>query len=372
MADQDFLPQNDYSRRIIHLDMDSFYASVEMRDNPALAKKAVVIAQNPLEHGGHGVVATANYRARKYGVGSAMAAIEAVRRIPPGELVFISPNFAKYHRVSDQVHQIMHRVTDQVQSVALDEAYLDVTKSKLPDKSPLELASYMQECIFKELHLTSSFGVSYNKFLAKMGSEYAKPFGRTYISPEDAPAFLNRQDIKEFPGIGQKTQAKLRELGVNTGKDLKDFGLDQLLSTFKKAGYYMALHAYGIDLSPVVSSRARKSLGMERTFEPEVYSFDQAENYLLKFCQKVAQELAAKGLVAGVIVLKLRDRNFKTITRRQKLAKPSQDPDLFYQVAKELLDKEPEFVEEGIRLLGVSAGELEAGRYQEINLFEDS
>lgn len=199
MADIDLLPRNDFSRRIIHLDMDAFYASVEMRDRPELANKAVVIAQDPRKTGGHGVIATANYRARKYGVGSAMAAAQAVKLIPAEELVFVEPDFAKYHRVSGQVHGLMHELTDQIESVALDEAYMDVTRSKIPGKSALELASYLQEQIFRQLHLTSSFGVSYNKFLAKMGSEYAKPFGRTYLAPGPGPGLFRQAGDQEIP-----------------------------------------------------------------------------------------------------------------------------------------------------------------------------
>ncbi|WP_201330050.1 DNA polymerase IV, partial [Lactobacillus nasalidis] len=329
-----------------------------------------VIARDPRKTGGHGVVATANYRARKYGVGSAMAAVQALKLIPARELVFVEPDFAKYRRVSGQVHDLMHELTDQIESVALDEAYLDVTRSKMPDKSPLQLASWLQERIFQDLRLTSSFGVSYNKFLAKMGSEYAKPFGRSYISPDRAQAFLDRQEIKNFPGIGKKTQERLQKEGVLTGGDLRAYGLDRLLKNFKKAGYYMALHAYGIDLSPVRASRQRKSLGKERTFEPVIYDQDRARAYLRDFSKTVAAELDQRQLLARVIILKLRDRNFKTITRRQMI-QPSRDPDLFYQQAAELLDKEPEFLAEGIRLLGLSAGELEEAHYQEISLFAD-
>ena len=264
----------------------------------------------------------------------------------------------------------MHELTDQIESVALDEAYMDVTRSKIPGKSALELASYLQEQIFRQLHLTSSFGVSYNKFLAKMGSEYAKPFGRSYIAPDRAQDFLDRQEIKRFPGIGKKTQERLKEAGVLTGRDIRNYGLSRLLKDYKKSGYYMALHAYGIDLSPVQASRQRKSLGKERTFEPVIYDQDRAEAYLKDFSQTVAAELKERNLLARVVVLKVRDRNFKTITRRQKV-QPTCDPEVFYQLAKELLGREPEFLAEGIRLLGLSAGELEEKHYQEISLFAD-
>lgn len=190
MSKENLLPQNDIHRRIIHLDMDAFYASVETRDHPELKNKALVVGQDPRHNGGHGVVATCNYHARKYGVHSAMPAIQAVHLVPEEELVFIRPNFEKYHRVSAQVHSFMHEITDLVESVALDEAYLDVTHNKIGQESSVQLALDLQKKIKSKLGLNSSFGVSYNKFLAKMGSEYAKPFGRTVILPDEALNFF--------------------------------------------------------------------------------------------------------------------------------------------------------------------------------------
>ncbi len=252
------LPKNDTSRKIIHLDMDAFYASVEMRDNPSLANKALIIGQDPRLNNGHGVVATANYVARKFGVHSAMSTMKALKLVPESEVVFLKPNFEKYRSVSSQIHELMYEMTDQVESVALDEAYLDVTQNKLGAYSALELAIRLQKKIFKEVHLNSSFGISYNKFLAKMGSEYAKPFGRTVILPNEAKIFLSQRKISDFPGIGERTQQQLKELGVKNGSDLQKLDTEFLIKKFKKMGYVIAQHAHGIDLNPVVKKRKRK------------------------------------------------------------------------------------------------------------------
>lgn len=369
MNNENLLPENDFHRRIIHLDMDAFYASVEMRDHPELSNKAVVISNDPRKNNGHGVVATANYFARSFGVHSAMPAIKAVKLIPENQLVFVKPDFNKYHAISDQVHEIMHEVTDIIETVALDEAYLDVTKNKLGNYSVIELGNYLQQRIYHTLHLTSSFGASYNKFLAKMGSDYAKPFGRTVILPRDSLNFLANQDIKKFPGIGKKTQKTLRDLNVNNGKDLRDFGILNLIEKFKKSGYYMALHAYGIDLEPVLASRIRKSLGKERTFEPSIFDENYAVTQLRNFSHDVAQSLRSKGLTGKVVVLKLRDSDFKTITRRKMLDKQTSNEWEFYQASRELFEQESEYLLNGIRLLGVSVTDLQSVHYEQINLF---
>lgn len=363
------LPKNDIHRRIIHLDMDAFYASVEMRDHPELKHKAVVVAHDPREYNGHGVITTANYIARRYGVGSAMPAIKAVRQIPAEKLVFIPPNFKKYHAVSDQVHAIMHEVTDVIEPVSLDEAYLDVTKNKLGDYSSIELGNYMQQKVYQETGLTCSYGVTYNKFLAKMGSEYAKPFGKTVILPEEAQAFLARQDIKKFPGVGKKMQVVLREMGINTGADLQAKSVKFLIDHFKKMGYVMALHSRGIDLSPVQAERQRKSIGKERTFEPSIFEEQAALTQLRKYSHEVAEILRQQNLQTDCVVLKIRNTAFRTVTRRKMLKHSTQDGNLIYAEARDLFSGLPEFLDQGIRLLGVSVTNLKQETFEETNLF---
>lgn len=362
------LPKNDTSRKIIHLDMDAFYASVEMRDDPKLVNKALIIGQDPRKSNGHGVVATANYIARKYGVHSAMSTAKALQLVPESEVVFLKPNFEKYRSVSNQIHKLMYEITDQVESVALDEAYLDVTKNKVGTYSALELAINLQKAIFKDIHLNSSFGISYNKFLAKMGSEYAKPFGRTIILPQEARQFLARRKISDFPGIGKKTQEQLKALGIHTGADLQQLDVDFLIKKFKKMGYMIAQHAQGIDLSPVTSNRKRKSIGIERTFEPNIYDQNQALTLLRTYSEQLAKKLAEKQVTAQTIVLKIRNNNFETITRRLKLRKPSRDALDFFQDAKTLFTPLEYFLKDGIRLLGLSVTDLIAKSFEEIKL----
>lgn len=363
----DLLPKNDFHRKIIHLDMDAFYASVEMRDNPALKNKALVIAHDPREYNGHGVVATANYLARQYGINSAMPAIEAVKRIPKDKLVFVTPNFDKYRQVSAQVHEIMHAVTDQVESVALDEAYMDVTSNKLGNYSAIELGSYMQERIYKELQLGASFGVSYNKFLAKMGSEYAKPFGRSVILSQEALTFLADQPIKKFPGVGKKTQGTFQALGLKTGKDLQKLTVKELTTLFGKFGYQLALHAHGIDFSPVKAQRKRKSIGKENTFLPVLFDQNEILRNLRNFAESISKQLKEKKLQGKVVTIKVRTPDFVTKTKRKTLSQFTNDEQIIYQASYELLNQ-IDYRTAGIRLLGISVSQLENNRYTEINL----
>lgn len=368
MNDLDLLPRNNTKRKIIHVDMDAFYASVEQRDNPELKTKALVIAHDPRKHHGHGVITTANYVARQYGVNSAMPAQTALENIPRELLVFVEPDFTKYREISRQIHEIMYELTDVVESVALDEAYLDVTTNKLGNLTTIELATYLQQKIFKTTHLTSSVGISYNKFLAKMASEYAKPFGRSLILPTEAEDFLASKDIKEFPGIGKKTQEIMYDLGINTGLDLRQQDIHYLMKKFKKAGYLYAQHARGIDLRAVKSSRTPKSIGKERTFEPNLVDRNRALNYLRDFAGQVSQNLQQKHLVAKTVMLKIRDKNFNTVTKQTTLKAATNEATVIYQEGMKLFDDFPEFLDEGIRLLGISANNLVERQIEEIKL----
>lgn len=363
------LPKNDIHRSVIHLDMDAFYASVEMRDNPDLAQKALVIAHDPREHNGHGVITTANYIARQYNVASAMPAIKAVQRIPADKLVFVKPNFEKYRAVSNQIHKIMHQISDQIEPVSLDEAYIDVTENKLGDYSAIELGNFLQEKIFYKTKLTSSFGVSYNKFLAKMASEYAKPFGKTIIRADEAIDFLAVQDVKKFPGVGKKMQQTLRSLGINTGKDLQDKSVEYLIDHFKKWGYYLALHSRGIDLSPVRASRQRKSIGKERTFEPVIFDEQKALSMLREYANAVCESLSRQNLKTACVVVKVRNRDFETVTRQKMLEIKTQDPRIVFEEAKAIFKDLPDFLNDGLRLLGLSVTNLSFETYEETSLF---
>ena len=365
------LPENDLHRKIIHVDMDAFYASVETRDHPNLKNKALVIGQDPRQNHGHGVVATANYVARKYGVHSAMPSIKAFRLVPKSKLVFMKPDFAKYRRVSAEIHEMMHEVTDVVESIALDEAYLDVTENKMGQDSTVQIAIDLQNRIRKEIGLNCSFGATYNKFLAKMGSEYSKPFGRTIILPSEARGFLARQKISRFHGIGPKTEQRLAELGVYTGKGLQQMHVRELIKYFNRMGYQMAEHANGIDLSPVVpdDERNRKSIGVERTYEPCVYNEQTALTNIRNYVNEVAKKLQELNLFASTVVLKIRNNDFETVTKRQKLEHATNNPLDIYESARDLFNPLSEsFLNDGIRLLGVTATDFTEAEFENIAL----
>ena len=365
-----YLPPRDTSRRILHLDMDAFYASVEMRDAPSLRDKAVIIAQDPRTHNGHGVVATASYEARRYGVHSAMPAIQALRLIPAAKLAIVEPHFEKYRAVSNQIHELMHQLTDRLESVALDEAYLDLTTGK-SNRPYLDQACWLQQQVYRQIGITSSFGLSYNKFLAKMGSETAKPFGRTVVLPEEAERFLAAKPLAAFHGIGQATQERLAQLGMNTGADLQKCPVLTLTEKFGKAGYAMALHAHGIDNRPVGRNPKNQSISVERSYEPPLFDEQQLLTALRSYSKQLAGKMVQNKLLATGVVLKIRDRDFVTVTRSQRLSKPTREASELFPPAKTLLAKVPDFAELGVRLLGLGVNVVPAGSIaQEINLFD--
>lgn len=352
-----FLPASQTQRRIIHLDMDAFYASVEMIDHPEYHQMALIVSPDPRQHHGRGVVTTANYFARRYGVHSAMPANQALKLVPNDKLLFVPPHFEKYHYYSDKVHRLMHVLTDQMEPVALDEAYLDVTHGK-SHQPVIEQAIWLQETIYRKLKLTASFGISYNKFLAKMGSDYAKPFGRTIVQPAQAEQFLGQLPLSKFHGIGPATQQALAKLNIFTGADLQAASPRLLMDKFGRAGYVMALHAHGIDNEPVVAKRQHKSISVERTFVPPLLTGEQVNLQLQSFAKQIEQELQAKDLCAQAVTLKIRDRNFKTVTRSQSLVHPSQSQQVLLRTGQALLAKVPDFIERGVHLLGLGATNL--------------
>ena len=301
-------------RKIVHVDMDAFYASVEMRDHPELRTKPLVISRNPQHTGGRGVVATANYIARSYGIHSAMSAQEALKRCP--QAYFKKPDFPKYKRVSHQIHTIFHEYTDKIEPVAFDEAYLDVTENKPGIESAVALAHRIQQEIYDQLHLTCSTGVSYNKFLAKLASDYHKPVGMTIINPEDALDFLFPLPIEKFRGIGKKTAPKMRELGINTGEDLYHWKEIDLISKFGKMGHILYQRVRGIDDRPVEWQRERKSVGSQRTFDQPLNSIEQVDEQLNLTAERLVAELKRQQKHGKTIVIKVRDSHFETVTKR--------------------------------------------------------
>lgn len=357
---------NDTSRKIIHIDMDAFFAAVEERDNPDLRGKPVIIGSDPRKTGGRGVVSTCNYEARKFGVHSAMSSKEAFERCP--QAVFISGNYQKYQEVGQQIRSIFKRYTDLVEPMSIDEAYLDVTQNKLGLQSAVKIAKLIQYDIWKEVQLTCSAGISYNKFLAKLASDYQKPKGLTLILPEDAQTFLEDLPIEKFHGVGKRSVEKLHALGVYSGKDLLAMSEMSLIDLFGRFGYDLYRKARGISNSPVKPNRIRKSIGSERTYSKLLYQEEDIKAEISKNAQRVADNLQRHHKKGRTIVLKVRYADFITLTKRVTLENVTDNVVMIDQIAKEIYDN-LEDSDSGIRLLGVTVTGLEDCK-QTIDLFE--
>ncbi|KXT90895.1 DNA polymerase IV [Streptococcus oralis] len=342
---------NDLSRKIIHIDMDAFFAAVEIRDNPQLKGKPVIIGSDPRQTGGRGVVSTCSYEARAFGIHSAMSSKEAYERCP--QAVFISGNYEKYKAVGLQIRAIFKRYTDLIEPMSIDEAYLDVTENKLGIKSAVKIAQLIQQDIWQELHLTASAGVSYNKFLAKMASDYQKPHGLTVILPDQAQDFLKQMDIAKFHGVGKKTVEKLHEMGIYTGADLLKVSEITLIDRFGRLGFDLYRKARGIHNSPVKSNRIRKSIGKEKTYGKILQVEEDIKKELTLLSEKVALNLSKQDKTGKIIILKIRYADFSTLTRRKSLPQATQDSSQIAQTALQLYEELAE-KEKGIRLLGIT------------------
>ncbi|HFI0107487.1 TPA: DNA polymerase IV [Streptococcus suis] len=356
---------NDLSRKIIHVDMDAFFAAIEVRDNPDLKGKPVIIGADPRLSGGRGVVSTCNYEARAFGVHSAMSSKEAYERCP--QAIFISGNYEKYQEVGRQVREIFHRYTDLVEPMSIDEAYLDVTENKLGIGSAVKIAKLIQYDIWNELHLTASAGVSYNKFLAKIASDMEKPHGLTLILPEDAVEVLASLPVDKFHGVGKKTVERLHEMGVFTGKDLLDVPEMTLIDTFGRFGYDLYRKARGISNSPVKPNRVRKSIGKERTYRKLLYRDEDVMKELVSLCQRVEASLVRNEKKGRTIVLKVRYGDFSTLTKRHSLEDATNQVDVIEREVRQLFDEVGQ-AEKGIRLLGVTVTNFMEGDNQNANI----
>ncbi|WP_263849879.1 DNA polymerase IV [Secundilactobacillus pentosiphilus] len=361
----------DDSRRILHVDMDAFYASIEQRDTPAYQKMPLVISRDPRKTGGRGVVTTANYVARKFGVHSAMPAQQALKLCP--KAIFVTPNFHHYRAVSDRIHQIFHEYTDIIETVAFDEAYLDVTKNKLDLQDPVELAVRLQAEIWDQTHLTSSIGISYSKFLAKEASDYRKPVGITIIHAEDAHDFLMQLPIERFRGVGKKTVPKMHDLNIQTGQDLLAWDELDLINKFGRFGEILYQRVRGADDRPVEYQRERKSIGNETTYWPFLTTRSAVDTQLDKLASILAQAVKKQQMHGRTLVLKVRYGDFKTKTKR--VTQPDfleNEPQLYAQTAKEIMNTLPAN-SEGVRLLGITLTGLAPITFENIalDLFED-
>ena len=342
---------NDTSRKIIHIDMDAFFAAVEIRDNPGLKGKPVIIGSDPRKTGGRGVVATCSYEARVFGIHSAMSSKEAYQRCP--QAVFIPGNYEKYLKVGQQIREIFLRYTDLIEPMSIDEAYLDVTENKLGIKSAVKIARLIQQDIWQELQLTASAGVSYNKFLAKMASDFQKPKGLTVILPDEAEDFLKQMDIAKFHGVGKKTVEKLHHMGVITGADLLEISEITLIDRFGRLGFDLYRKARGIDNSPVKSNRIRKSIGKEKTYSKILKIEEDIKKELTLLSEKVALNLQKHDKSGKIVILKIRYSDFSTLTKRKTLEQQTQDPEQIAQSIIQLYEALSN-KDKGVRLLGVT------------------
>jgi DNA polymerase-4 len=334
-------------RRIIHIDMDAFYASVEQRDDPALRGLPVAVGGSRER----GVVAAASYEARVFGVRSAMASVTAKRKCP--ELVFVPPRFEVYRAVSRSIRAIFARYTTQIQPLSLDEAHLDVTFPLIDLGSATAIARDIKARIREETGLTASAGVSYNKFLAKLASDHRKPDGLFVITPRMGPVFVENLPIGRFHGIGPATAAKMHELGIFTGLDLRQKTREFLTARFGKAGDYYYAAARGEDHRPVIADQQRKSLGAETTFERDLMSWREVPPALGPLIDKVWHAHLNSGLAARTITVKVKFADFRQITRAHSVPDAITDHAMMRSFALGLL--QPLFPpRRGIRLLGVT------------------
>lgn len=297
-------------RKIIHIDMDAFFAAVEERDCPALAGKPVIVGGAP---NSRGVVATANYEARRYGIHSAMPAGQAYRLCPFAE--FIKPRFDAYRAVSQEVMAILHRYSECVEPLSIDEAYLDVSEATAYRGSATRIARAIKADIVREVKLTASAGVSYNKFLAKLASGMNKPDGLTVIRPQEGAAFVRHLPIGDFYGIGKATETKMKKLGIHVGADLLRWSQDALVAHFGKAGYWYASLARGEDPRPVRAHRERKSLGNEITFALDVTNVDLLREELFLQLAELMGKLERRGWRAYTLTIKVKYADFEQVTR---------------------------------------------------------
>jgi DNA polymerase-4 len=339
-------------RKIIHVDMDAFYASVEQRDDPSLQGKPVAVGGSQLR----GVVAAASYEARRFGVRSAMPSVTAARLCP--ELIFVRPRFDHYREISRQIRAIFFEYTDLVEPLSLDEAFLDVTENKKGLTSATQIARQIQQRIKAETQLNASAGISINKFLAKLASDIHKPNGLTLIPPDRALSFLEKLPIEKFFGIGAKTAAKMRRLGIHNGKELKACSKVMLGRHFGKSGRHFYRMVRADDERPVKPDRQRKSVGAENTFREDLTTESEMLEKLRALTLKVVQRLASVHTSAKTITLKIKYFDFVQTTRSKTLGSYASQFEEFFPVVTALLHQ-PAFPEKPVRLLGVSVSNLE-------------
>lgn len=353
-------------RKIIHIDMDAFFASIEQLDNPELRGKPVAVGGSGIRH----VVAAASYEARKFGVHSAMPSVTA-RKLCPG-LIFVRHRFERYHELSEKVFEIFREYTDLVEPLSIDEAFLDVTCDKKGIGSATVIAKMIKEQIKERTGLTASAGISVNKFLAKIASDMDKPDGLYLIPPEKAAGFIEKLPIEKFFGIGRVTAAKMHKLGIHSGADLKNWDLLSLIRNFGKVGRFYHDIARGIDERPVEVNSERKSIGTELTYEKDLTTQFEIIAELYKVEKELMERIESAGVTGRTVTLKVKFADFRQITRSRTL------PDYirsFGKLHEEVsgIRKSLDLKGSRIRLLGVSVSNLETDDCgdRQLELFSD-
>jgi DNA polymerase IV len=342
----------DTFRKIIHIDMDAFFASIEQKDNATFRGKPLIVGGNPK---GRGVVAACSYEARKYGIHSAMPCAQAARLCPMA--LFTPPRMERYIEISSHIMSIFRQYTAIVEPLSLDEAFLDVTSVGDRYPSATLLAKEICQQIYTELQLTASAGISYNKFLAKVASDINKPHGITTIPPKSAQQFLDTLPIRKFFGVGRVTEKKMRDLGINSGSDLKRWELESLVSSFGKIGAFLYKRVRGIDERPVEPTRIRQSIGSETTLSEDTKDLTEIHIILAELAEDLENSLLKQDKGASTITLKVRYKDFRTVTRSTTLKSA-----IFSR--REILEKVPDLLAathagtEEIRLLGLSLSKL--------------
>lgn len=338
-------------RKIIHIDMDAFYASVEQRDFPELQGKCIAVGGNAER----GVVATASYEARKYGVKSAMPSVIAKRKCP--KLIFVKPRFEVYKEVSQQIREIFKEYTDLIEPLSLDEAYLDVTKNKFNLTIATEIALEIKQKIKERTHLTASAGVSFNKFLAKIASDYHKPDGLFVITPSMSEKFIAELPIHKFHGIGKVTAERMANMGIKTGWDLRQLSLEKIAREFGKAGLHYYNISRGEDNRPVNASRIRKSIGSENTFSNDLFHYHDLQQGINPLMQEVWDWCNTHYVFGRTITVKMKFDDFSITSKSKSSDYPITHENLYKKIVLELL-KESYQIGRNVRLLGVSVSNL--------------
>ncbi|MBN8695867.1 MAG: DNA polymerase IV [Bacteroidetes bacterium] len=337
------------TRKIIHIDMDAFYASVEQRDNPAYRGKPIAVGGSPEGRGG--VVSTASYEARKFGVRSAMPSKQALKLCP--DIIFVYPRFEAYKEASRKIRAIFERYTDLIEPLSLDEAFLDVTVDKQGIGSALDIAKLIKEQIKQETGLTASAGVSSSKFVAKIASDLQKPDGLTFIGPSKIEAFMEKLPVEKFFGVGKVTAERMNKMGLHTGADLKKMTEEELVHFFGKSGRFFYKIVRGIDNREVQPHREHKSMGAEDTFSYDLSDIEEMYTMLEKIAGTVCKRLDKYELKGRTITLKVKFHDFKQITRNHSFTYLLNDYDTIVNTAKELLNN-VNMHGKKVRLLGIS------------------